>query len=46
MAERRGIRQNPQQLRVKAVSERHPGIRELLKDEIYNRYVEVLPERR
>jgi hypothetical protein len=30
----------------KAVSGRHPGIQELLKDEIYNRYVEVLPERR
>ena len=25
----------------RAVSEKHPGIRELLKDEIYNRYVEV-----
>jgi hypothetical protein len=25
----------------RTVSEKHPGIRELLKDEIYNRYVEV-----
>ena len=30
----------------KAVAERHPGLDALLKDEIYNRYVEVLPEKR
>jgi hypothetical protein len=30
----------------KAVAERHPGIDALLKDEIYNRYVEVTSETR
>jgi hypothetical protein len=29
-----------------AVSGRHPGLGGLLQDEIYNRYVEVLPEKR
>jgi hypothetical protein len=30
----------------KAVAGRHPGLEALMKDEIYNRYVEVMPEKR
>jgi hypothetical protein len=30
----------------KAVADKHPGVNALMKDEIYNRYVEVLPEKR
>jgi hypothetical protein len=30
----------------KAVAEKHSGMNALMKDEIYNRYVEVLPEKR
>jgi hypothetical protein len=30
----------------KVVAERHPGLDGIMKDEIYNRYVEVLPQRR
>jgi hypothetical protein len=30
----------------KAVSEKHPGLEALMQDEVYNRYVEVLPEKR
>lgn len=30
----------------KSVADRHPGVNELTKDEIYNRYVEVTPAKR
>lgn len=30
----------------KAVADRHPGLDGVMRDEIYNRYVEVMPEKR